>query len=387
MKTSVVTAKRSAKNDRAIKVLFSLIETYLDTGKAVGSNTLKEAGFPGLSAATIRNYFAELEADEYLEQLHTSGGRIPTPKAIRLYIQEHFASPVLNKNWIKEINKLKAIETPEVAGLLQRAAETLSHVTNTAVFLLAPRFDHDFVIDAKLVQLDQERCLSIIITNFGLIRTEMLYSNLKLNGFRIKRLESYFHFRLKKIDATLSLEEGEEGLAERWYNEVMVRYVAGYSNFIEEEVYRTGMSKLLHYPDFEEAQTLASALSLFENVQGMRLLLRDCVASDHIKVWLENELLPFAKETPPCAVITVPYRINQKVVGAIGILGPIRLPYRQLIGTLAHFSDVVSTLLTQHVFKYKVTYRDALESPLYLTTEERLLLEKSETMLLEDQRK
>src|SRR5580693_4132773 len=78
-------AKKLPKNDREQAVLIGLVELYLKTGKPIGSSTLQDHGFESLSSATIRNYFSKMEAAGYLKQQHTSGGRIPTAKAFRLY--------------------------------------------------------------------------------------------------------------------------------------------------------------------------------------------------------------------------------------------------------------------------------------------------------------
>ena len=84
-----VTVKRVGKQDRERKVLLGLVEYYIQTGKPVGSNALKESGFGDLSSATIRNYFAHLEETGYLIQSHSSGGRIPTDLAYRIYADEN----------------------------------------------------------------------------------------------------------------------------------------------------------------------------------------------------------------------------------------------------------------------------------------------------------
>ena len=88
--------KKTGKTVRERKVLFGLVEHYIKTGKPVGSHALKEAGFEELSSATIRNYFANLEEEGFLNQQHSSGGRIPTNRAYRLYAQEFLHNKEIN---------------------------------------------------------------------------------------------------------------------------------------------------------------------------------------------------------------------------------------------------------------------------------------------------
>lgn len=377
--------KRSAKQERERKILLGLIEYYLKTGKPVGSNTLKEAGFGDLSSATIRNYFANLEEEGYLTQHHSSGGRIPTPKAYRLYAQESLDAaasdlPIEEAPFIE----LRNSESREIASYLQNAAETLSHLTNSAVFMSAPRFDHDFIVGLKLVPIDQARCLCVMITDFGVILTEILPTEKKLTSFTVKRIESYFHWRLTGNDKPENLEKEEEQRAQHIYNELMVRYIVGYSNFTNEEIYSTGFSKLLAYPEFQNPLSLATSLALFENTNSMRLLLKECSTVNHLKFWIGDDLIPYTNEIPNCTVLAIPYYVNQQPIGAVGLLGSMRIPYPHLFGIMRTFSESISTALTRNIFKHKISFRQSQSETPYLQKEEHQLIGRSRLMLLEN---
>lgn len=373
--------KRPGKRDREFKVLLGLVEYYLQTGKPVGSNTLKEAGFGNLSSATIRNYFAHLEEAGYLKQLHSSGGRVPTEQAFRVYAQEMIDNEEVDDPIREKFLQLKNKETPQIAGYLQEAAEELSRLTHLPVFMSAPRFDHDFVLDVKLIGLDVHRCLCVVITDFGAIRTEVLHTDTKLSTFDVKRIETYFHWRLTGLDKPENMDKELEETAQRFYNEVMVRYIVGYSQFIEEDVYRTGFSRLLGYPDFDTAFALTNSLNLFEHSHSIRLLLRECCKLNTLKYWIADDLTPYSTSKPNCSVIAVPYRINQKPVGAVGILGPLRMPYKQLFGILKLFSESVSDALTRSLFKFKISFREPNENAIYLAHDQKKIF------VLEDRRK
>lgn len=378
------TPTKSAKQEREKKVLLGLIEYYLMTGQPVGSSTLKDAGFGDISSATIRNYFAELEKQEFLTQLHTSGGRIPTEKAFRLYAEEYRDFTGVRKDESPILERLRKSDSKEIASYLQYAAESLSELTNCAVFLSAPRFDHDFVVDLKLVPVDYHRFLCVMITDFGVIQTELMHSDQKLSSFTIKRIEGYFHYRLTGVDKPENLNEEEEELAKKYYTEVMLRYIVGYSTFIEEEIYRTGFSRLLSYSDFHDTSALASSLSLFENTKSMRLLLKDSASHETLKYWIGEDLAAFAADKQNCAVVSVPYKINKQTVGAIGILGPLRMPYKEFFGLLKGFGDSVSEALTRNLYKFKISFRKPEEEIVFLQKEERGLIGQSRLMLLED---
>lgn len=380
-----VSIKRVGKQDRERQVLVGLVDYYIQTGKPVGSNTLKEAGFGDLSSATIRNYFAHLEREGYLIQPHSSGGRIPTDLAYRFYAQAYLDQdqPELKEDVFQD---LQHVDSREIALFLQEAAETLSQKSQCAVFLSAPRFDHDFIAEIKLVPLDASRCLCVLITDFGVIRTEILHLPTKLSSFAIKRIESYFHWRLTGLTQMEKLEPEEEAIGQTFYNELMVRYIVGYSTFIDEDIYRTGLSRLLTYADFQDASLLASGLTLFENVPSMRRLLKECRTLDCLKFWIGDDLTSYTTTNPNCAVLTVPYYINRHPVGAVGLLGPTRLPYRSLFGLLRQFSAYVSEILTRNIYKFKISFRQPGEGKLYLQKEEHRLIGQSRLVLLEDKR-
>ncbi|GAB4226979.1 MAG: heat-inducible transcriptional repressor HrcA [Chlamydiales bacterium] len=378
--------KRSAKQQREYEVLIGVIEHFLKTGKPVGSNTLKEAEFQGLSSATIRNYFANLEKEGYLNQQHASGGRIPTAKAFKLYASE---VALQNSKPSQEIkHKFASLKNPtskEINLFVQSGAEILSQIVHLPVFMSAPRFDHDYLLNIKVVLIDNYRCLCVLITNFGLIRTEIMHSKKKLTSFSAKRIESYFQWRLTNKEKPLNLEPDEEDIAQKFYNEVIVRYIVGYAHFVEEDIYRTGFSQLLSYPEFDSPISIAQGLSLFENKHSMTLLLKETEKTNRLRWWIGDDLLRHAA-TEACSVIAYPYYVNQTPVGAIGLLGPVRVPYKQLFDILKQFSEDISNGLTRSVYKYQLTYRKPQDGAMWIEQEEKTLMSQSYPMLLEDKR-
>lgn len=379
------TVKRSAKQERERQVLLGMVRLYLKTGKPIGSQTLKEAGFGNLSSATIRNYFASLEKEGFLHQQHVSGGRAPTEAAYRLYAEECLDQTTpLPKEAEQTINTLRQGETKEIASYLQKSVETLSNLSNLAVFITAPRFDHDYISDLKVVPIDDDRCLCVLVTAFGMIQTEQMHLEKKMSLFTAKHIEDYFRWRLRGGDKPEEISPEEELLAQKFYNELMMRYIVSYSSFIDEEVYRTGFSKLLAYPEFLDSTVLANSLALFENAHSMRLLLRDCVKAKEIKFWIGHDLDTYSAATPSCSVIAVPYCINNRPIGAIGLLGPTRVPYQELFSLLRHFSEGISDALTRSIYKFQISYREPERGASYLEDEEHQMIKQSRLPLLED---
>ncbi len=352
-----ILSKKLPKNDREQAVLLGLIELYLKMGKPIGSSTLQDSGFESLSSATIRNYFSKMEESGYLKQQHTSGGRIPTEKAFRLYADIYKAQGHVEEGQEEMLSVALKREDREVATLINRAADLLSEMTKCAVFVSTPRFDQDFVQDIRLIKLDDSKLLAVVITDFGLIRTESIYLDYPIGASFLESAEEYFLWRMSKREKPLFRDEAEAKLAQRIYNEVMVRHVVGTANFSHEEILRTGLSKLLSYPEFNDAAALASSLSLLEDEPQMRSLLRECCKKNELVYWIGDDLCPSIPPGSECAVLAIPYRINQTIAGAIALLGPTRIPYRNLIGLSRLFSDILSRALTESIYKYKITFR------------------------------
>lgn len=340
-------------------MLLGLVELYLKLGAPIGSNTLRENGFENLSSATIRNYFGKLEEDGYLKQQHSSGGRVPTTSAFKLYAESHLATSGAASAQDKENQALytKLVkQSREIAAYLQQTAEVLSEVTGCAVFLSAPRFDQDFIQDIKLVSIDATRCLCVLVTDFGMVHSELLHTEKKLSNFSLKRMEGYFHWRVTGIDKP-DLSEEEEKIAARFYREIMLRHIVNYTNFTAEDIYKTGFSKLLNYPDFNNASALASGLSLFESPTSMRALLSECSKAGSLLCWIGDDLHTHAPHVSSCSVLAIPYRINQTIAGSLAILGPLRISYPRLFNILKTASDAITETLTRSMYKFKITFR------------------------------
>lgn len=371
--------KVSKKEERALKVLIGLVDLYLATGKPIGSDTLKDAGFELLSSATIRNYFALLDEEGYLEKPHISGGRVPTPKALRAYAEECLLATDVPAKEREKIDLLLHMEAREVFRFLQESAELLSDISKLPAFLSAPRFDHDFITKVKLVPIDERRLLAVIATDFGGVETELFHIEEKLSSFSIKRIEEHFNKRLSGRNTTKPLEGVEMRVADTLYHEVMVRYIVGKTHFSSEEVYRTGFAKLLDRAELQEPKALASTLSLFENIHATRKLLKECMARKELSFWVGDDLAPLAENPPDCTVVAIPYKIGHQIVGAIGVVAPLRINYKHLFALLRTFEDEMSRTLTKGVYKYKIQYTKAPQ-------ERELFLEAAQLKFIEHKR-
>lgn len=344
------------KEQRETGVLLGLVELYLKSGKAVGSNTLRENGFEFISSATIRNYFGSLETKGFLKQQHTSGGRTPTDSALRLYadslLKERQALS-LPKDDVEFLESIISRETNKLSFYLQEVTEAISDLTNLTSLVTAPRFDQDFISKIILTKVDESRALCIIVTDFGFIHTETLYLPTHMTTLSIKRVEEYFHYRLTALDKP-SLSEEEEAFAKHAYNEVVLRHFINYTNMDHPDIYKGGFAKLLRHSEFHDPETLSNTLSLFEHNIAIQQLLFN---NEELKLHIGDDLKEFIPPPHKSALIQIPYYIHNKVVGNIAILGPSRMNYKDLIALLETVSRLLSDNLTKSLYKYQLNYR------------------------------
>lgn len=348
--------EKKNRKSKETEVLIGLIDLYLKQGRPIGSNTLKESGFDHLSSATIRNYFARLEMEGLLRQHHSSGGRVPTDKAYRLYAEMKKADPEISRSDDQFLTSLLSRETKELSIYFQEAAQAISELTGSAVFIAAPRFDQDFIVQIKVIEIDDKRALCVILTDFSLVHTEILYLPKKMDKGALGKLEEYFHFRLTGLDKP-KLSEAAETFAKHAYNEIVLRHFVSYTNMQFEDVYKAGFSKLLLHPEFHDPAILSNTLALFENRDSIRKILKECFEAKELKYWIGDDLRSLIAPPHYTSMIAIPYRIHNHVVGVVALLGPDRLHYAKIFGILEKVSHYISENLTNTLYKYKINYR------------------------------
>lgn len=360
-----------SKKDKEKAILLGLIDLYIKTLKPIGSSYLKEKFFEFLSSATIRNYFSKLEEKGFLKQQHSSGGRIPTAQAYRLYAEECAKeSGIFDKEQKTLGIKLKK-ETKEISSYLNESAEILSETLNLAVVLSAPKFDQDFIQNIKLIGLGKNQLICVIITDYGQIQTEIIYTTFEIEEKEIPLMEEFFLWRLNKAPRPIISSEPLLKLAQRLYNEAMLRHVAGYANF-SQDLYRTGFSKLIHYSEFSDPIVLTNTLALLEEENRLRPFLKESLEKNQLLYHIGGE------GALDASIISIPYRINQIPVGMIAVLGPLGIPYRKIFKTLLFTSQLISESLTNSIYKFKITYRPTKDS------EKEIAKNSSRSILLED---
>lgn len=368
--------KISPKQEREEQVLLGVVELFLKTNRPISSQTLKEHGFDHLSPATIRNYFSGLEERGYLFQQHSSGGREPTAKAYQHFAKKHYKHKQIDSKDDLFLSTMLLRETKELAAYLQKASEAIAELSGCAVFLSTPRFDQDFIANMKLLSIDEQRILVVFISEFSLIHTEVLFTPRQFSRFSLKRIEEYFRYRLTGLNEP-EMADDELAFAQKSFNELILRHFVNYANFTKEDIYKAGFSKLLSHSELQDIPMLANSLSLFENSDALRNILKQGEEIGDIHYLIGEDLNPYLANSTHYSVVTMPYAIQGKSVGSVGVLAPLSIDYRNLFALLRTFSLYLSENLSSSIATHQLSYRkphpyaiDAKEAPMLLAHRE-----------------
>ena len=342
-----------ALDQRSRQVLLSVIAEYVETGEPVGSRAIARRHIRGLSPATIRNAMADLEEMGYLVQPHTSAGRVPTDAAYRFYVDHLQRVP-----WVA--GQAPAVGPPAVVPHAEAAerlmAETparLSSGTHMMGVLLAPPLKHTALDRIELVTLDEERALAVLVTGTGWVTARPLGAIPRGGGEELREMGRALtrRFRGKTFQEILDeLARPVDPLDPLWTRSpnVLDEVVA---MLRDRTLYISGATHMLDHPDLSEPATLRSMLRAFEDKARLVDLLSRMAEEQglHVMIGGENPV----EEMRGCSLITSTYSYRDQVLGVLGVVGPRRMPYTEVMSIVDETARIVSTSLSrvrQHLY-------------------------------------
>lgn len=341
-------------DERKIRVLYAIIESYINTAEPIGSRTISKEYNIGVSSATIRNEMSDLEEMGYLTKTHSSSGRIPSDKGYRLYVDSlmEFKN---NKNDFKKKEDIKRIleeESKEIEQLILNSARLLSQITSYTSLALSPKQKETKIKHIQLLPIDKNQILLIVVNESGIIKNTIFNVEVSIPEKQLNRITNMLNVKLKNH----SFYEIDKKL-----NEELVRDFYKYKGMIEEiipiigksigsmdtiDLYSDGLTRLLSFPEYKDIDRVKSIISFIEDKnQLMDLLLMENKDKDiDISIGRENIYVP-VKE---CSIITATYKLEGETLGKIGIIGPTRMNYLELIRTLKIFSENISEIINNN---------------------------------------
>ena len=324
-------------DERKMKILQTIIKTYLETGEPVGSRTISKYADLNLSSATIRNEMADLEDLGYIIQPHTSAGRIPSDKGYRWYVDTLMEEKEQEVTEIKEQMLQKADKMDQ---LLKQAAKVLAANTNYATMISAPTYNRNKLKFIQLSQVDENQIIAVIVMEGNIIKNKIVTVGENLGNETLLKLNMLLNTNLNGM----SIEEINLGMIARLkeqagiHSEVISDVLDAVANVIQVddlEIYTSGATNIFKYPELSDKQSAQEIISAFEEKQQLASLVTQTLSEEEnkgIQVYIGNET-PI-QNMKDCSVVTATYELGEGMQGTIGIVGPKRMDYEHVMTTL-----------------------------------------------------
>ncbi len=326
-------------DERKIIILKAIIKTYLETGEPVGSRTISKYTDLKLSSATIRNEMSDLEEMGYILQPHTSAGRIPSDKGYRFYVDQIMQE---KEQEVTEVKELMIQRVDRVELVLKKLAQLLAANTNYAALISGPQYHRNKLKFIQLSMMDDRKLLIVTVVEGNLIKNTMvdvprnisreellnlnILLNSALNGLTIEEINLDVISRLKEQAGVHS------SLVDTVLTEVARAIRADEEDL---QIYTSGATNIFKYPELSDGDRASELLKAFEQKDVLQELITDVnEASDEtgIQVYIGNETP--VQTMKDCSVVTANYDLGEGIRGTIGIIGPKRMDYEKVLGTL-----------------------------------------------------
>ncbi|HKR11421.1 MAG TPA: heat-inducible transcriptional repressor HrcA [Pyrinomonadaceae bacterium] len=351
---------KNALDSRAEVLLAALIKEHLVTGEAVGSRVLSDrfAHGYGWSPATIRNVMGTLEEAGFVEQPHTSAGRIPTDKGYRYYVDNMLGEARLSRGDLKAIdhlfNDIDAASSPD--RLMETASHVLSALSQNVGIVVSPSLAENRLKHIEFVQLPDKRILVVLVSMAGIIHNKVIRTSEDFTQDELDRTASYLNveFTGKSLIAIraeiVELMKEEKALYDRLLqNAVLLCERSLEGEETTGEVYVDGASNILTKPDFDDVERMRDLFRMFEEKSRLIKILNECVHDAHyfpgdVHVTIGREHL--ASSMRDCALITAPYRVgSNESIGTLGVVGPMRIEYARIMAMVNYMARLIEQRL------------------------------------------
>ena len=325
-------------SERKYKILEAIIRNYLETGEPVGSRTISKYTDLNLSSATIRNEMADLEELGYILQPHTSAGRIPSDKGYRLYVDQMLADKE------KEVDELKEMlleKSDQMDRLLEQTAKALAVTTEYTAMVSAPKGGNRLKF-LQLSKVDSEHMLVVVVSEGNMIKNTIIDVTEELTDENILKLNILLNTHLNGLAmeeinlAMITAMKQQAGIHSDIIGEVIDAVAAAIKTDEELKIYTSGTHNIFKYPELSDNSKASEIITSLEEKTVLRDLvtetLSDSNASSGIQVYIGEETPVEGMED--CSVVAATYELEEGMKGTIGIIGPKRMDYDKVIGTV-----------------------------------------------------
>jgi heat-inducible transcriptional repressor len=335
---------------REREILTAIVETFIATGEPVGSRTLSRSSREGLSPATIRNVMADLVDAGYLEQPHTSAGRVPTAEAYRYYVEQLSGEAHLSHE-NQSIIQDTLTGTSDVQEFMERTSHVLSLISHGVGITVASTGPRNALEHVYFSRLADQKVLAVVVTRSGVVRDRVLrldipqadldlaarYINENFRGWTMDDMRAEISRRLEKerseYDRLMkSIEQlyRQGALASNEGTDVV--FVEGAANLLTGQEDRERLQEMLR--TLEEKEKVARLLSAYLDTRQEAV--RVVIGLDEALPSMQNFVL-----------IGAPARVGGEVRGSLAVIGPTRLDYQHTMSAVSYIARLFDKLLNE----------------------------------------
>ncbi len=338
-------------DSRKFAILIAVVDDYIQTGEPVGSLALLARHDLGVSPATIRNEMAELENLGYLQQPHTSAGRVPSAKGYRLYV-DSISEPTgledVEARWIREAYDAQR----DATTLIQQTARLVSEATSYTAMVLGPRYAKAVFRELKFLRLPGGRLLMVLTTDVGLLEHRVIDLPDGLTDEDLAEVSRNLNQSLRglilgKLTRGYVRTLGTGSAAQRWLVGAIFDALGGTGQAdADDKVYLGGTANILSQPDFGDLDVVRDLLGFLERDRLVSELLSRPPAG-HVQVFIGAEN-PY-QELQSCSLVMAAFGAGERVMGTVGVLGPTRMRYGHVMSVVSYVSGQLTNVLTRQM--------------------------------------
>ncbi len=329
-------------DERKEKILKAIIQTYLETGEPVGSRTISKYSDLKLSSATIRNEMSDLEELGYIIQPHTSAGRIPSDKGYRFYVDQIIKE---KDSQVNEMQELMIQRVDRVELLLKQMAKLLASNTNYATLVSGPNYHQTKLKFIQLSKVEANKLLIVVVVEGNIIRNSFVTLDEELSDEELLNLNILLNnslngLTIQEINLGVIAKLKEQAGAHRQVVDFVLNEVSEAIGSQDEDlqIYTSGATNIFKYPELSDTKKASELISTLEQKELLKGLLEenqsqpDTASDTEIQVYIGDETP--VKTMKDCSIVTANYILGDGLKGTIGIIGPKRMDYEKVVGTL-----------------------------------------------------
>lgn len=339
----------SGLGKRKAYILATVVYEYIGTAEPVGSHSLTQKYNLGISSATVRNEMAELEAEGYLVQPHTSAGRIPSDAGYRTYVDRLMQPEELTEDDRRRIRDELGDATRELDEIIDHTTRLLGRLSNNLAFITKPQQEAQLFKHIQLIWLSPHTGVAIVVTSLGVAAQSLFELGAEVHPDDLTRFSNALNARLANCslgdvtDSEIAHAAKEAGVSDDLRSAVVSAALTARSSE-QPTIAAAGAQNLLDQPEFQDLRKLRSILRIVEEQKTLYEVVASAMTADAASVKIGHEL--GSEELSDLSVVTVPYHFGSHALGMLSILGPRRMPYARLLALASGTAETLSQRLS-----------------------------------------